>query len=143
MIAVATEHVECPAYLEDKEESADHFRRCEWDHQTWQVRRTDHHALLLCKFCFAQGFFFLFCLSFFFLQTNIVKNFSITFYNSFSRMQPILVSLSWRLIKVLVLEELWKNLCCLASLLLPVVFFLEIIARWCMAGGGDYIGDLL
>jgi hypothetical protein len=58
-------------------------------------------------------------------------------------MQPILVSLSWRLIKVLVLEELWKNLCCLASLLLPVVFFLEIIARWCMAGGGDYIGDLL
>jgi hypothetical protein len=73
MIAVATEHVECPAYLEDEEESADHFRRCEWDHQTWQVRRTDHHALLLCKFCFAQGFFFLFCLSFFFCRPTLLR----------------------------------------------------------------------
>jgi len=65
MIAVATEHVECPAYLEDEEESADHSRRCEWDHQTWQVRRTDHQVLPSLQILFCTGFFLPFLLVFF------------------------------------------------------------------------------
>jgi hypothetical protein len=68
MIAVATEHVECPAYLEDEEESADHSRRCEWDHQTWQVRRTDHHVLPSLL-----EFFLPFLLEFFFWRTTSLR----------------------------------------------------------------------
>ncbi len=74
MIAVATEHVECPAYLEDEEESADHSRRCEWDHQTWQVRRTDHHVLPSLQILFCTGFFLPFLLEFFFsCRTTLLR----------------------------------------------------------------------
>jgi hypothetical protein len=76
MIAVATEYVECPAYLEDEEESADHSRRCEWDHQTWQVRRTDHHVLPFLQILFCTGFFLPFLQEFFFCRTKLLRIFN-------------------------------------------------------------------